>query len=158
MEEKMQSNPLVEEKKKALEEMENNVKEKSEKTEKAKRRGRPKKMEKEKEKEISQEKIKQEISGICDMLVEMTNAELVKRGLLPINPVQSMMLKTGLVGCALKYNISLDEYPEFLLIGSCAWIGYDKYVEIRQKRGEKEDKANDTSDTRKARERKVNSK
>lgn len=107
---------------------------------KAAKRGRPKT-----EKTIqvpSQEDIKREIEEIADVIISMTNTFCTSNGLSPLNPLQITVLKTGLVGTALKYNLRLDDQPELILAGGALWIAADKYSELKKLRKARHDQDN----------------
>lgn len=80
----------------------------------------------------SQEEVKKEVEGLADMLIGMTNTFCVSNGLAELNPLQVTLLRTGLVGTAIKYNIKLDDQPELLLAGGAIWILADKYSEFKK--------------------------
>lgn len=87
----------------------------------------------------SQEEIKREIEEIADVIIGMTNTFCVSNGLSPLNPLQITILKTGLVGTALKHNLRLDDQPELILAGGALWIAADKYSELKKLRKAKND-------------------
>ncbi len=70
------------------------------------------------------------------LAIEQTNKLFVAQGLKPMNPIQEMLIETGIVGCAKKYGIkfSLDNYPELALAGGVVWTAADKLGELRAKR------------------------
>ncbi len=90
----------------------------------------------------SQEDIKREIEEITDVIIGMTNTFCMSNGLSPLNPLQITILKTGLVGTALKYNLRLDDQPELILAGGALWIAADKYSELKKLRRAKHDQDN----------------
>lgn len=71
---------------------------------------------------------------LIDCVLEMSDHYLISIGLSPINMLQKMLLRVGLVGTVKKYGLSIGEYPEVVLISGLAWIGVDKYAEIEAKR------------------------
>ncbi len=68
----------------------------------------------------------------------MANNLCTSNGLSPLNPLQITILKTGMVGTALKYNLRLDDQPELLLAGGALWIAADKYTELKRLRKDRE--------------------
>jgi hypothetical protein len=87
----------------------------------------------------SQEDIKREIEEIADVIISMANTMCTSNGLSPLNPLQITILKTGLVGTALKYNLRLDDQPELILAGGALWIAADKYSEFKKLRKARHD-------------------
>ena len=72
----------------------------------------------------------------------MANTFCISNSLSPLNLLQITILKTGLVGTALKYNLRLDDQPEILLAGGALWIAADKYTELKRLRKAKNDQDN----------------
>jgi len=87
----------------------------------------------------SPDEIKKEVEEIADVIISMTNTFCTTNGLSPLNPLQITILKTGLVGTAIKYNLRLDDQPELILAGGALWIAADKYSELKKLRKEKND-------------------
>ncbi len=87
----------------------------------------------------SQEEIKKEIEEMADVIIGVTNTFCTSNGLSPLNPLQITILRTGLVGTALKYNLRLDDQPELILAGGALWIAADKYSELKKLRKARHD-------------------
>lgn len=90
----------------------------------------------------SPEEIKREVEEIADVIISMTNTFCTTNGLSPLNPLQITILKTGLVGTAIKYNLRLDDQPELILAGGALWIAADKYSEFKKLRKARHDQDN----------------
>jgi len=77
---------------------------------------------------------REEIENYAKMIIDIANNQLVSKDLEPMNSLQIMLIQTGLVGVATKYNVSLDEYPEIALGGGILWVGFDKITELKKKK------------------------
>ena len=76
---------------------------------------------------------------IADMVIGYLNTFLTQQGLTPLDAVQSFLFRSGIIGTAKKYDLSFDleKYPELALIGGAAWIGFDKFKELKTIRAAK---------------------
>lgn len=87
------------------------------------------------------EEIKKELEPMIDMVIGMANSYFEGSGMTRLNPIQETLIKTGLMGVCLKYNMSLDEQPELLLAGGLLWVGAEKYTEYKRIKGTPKEQA-----------------
>ena len=80
----------------------------------------------------SQDDLKKEVEDLSEMILGFADSFCQAQGLTALNPIQRLMIKTGLVGTAMKYNLNLADQPEIMLIGGIAWVGLEKYAEFKK--------------------------
>lgn len=111
---------------------------KKKKTAKKKARGgRPPKETREAEAVKDRAEAEKAYTDFADSLITYGDKWCEDQGLTPLHPLQKVLIKGGLVGTCLKYNLNFDQYPEIQLLGGAGWAAMDKAKELRQVRAKK---------------------